>query len=190
MGFARVLRGEVLKLVEMDFVRLAVVAGCSRSRIMCRHILPNIVNTLLVLVTLEDWPGGHCRSLTELPGPGSAPSLAVLGLYAARFPAVCLPGLVVSPDSRHRHHLAGHVCQPHRRLAARPVRSHQATALVPPTPGAKSQLLPGYAGPWPPGWEASASGRFRIPADSRGSGHACKPSGPGRGAAALGRDRR
>jgi peptide/nickel transport system permease protein len=53
MGFARVLRGEVLKLVEMDFVRLALVAGSSRFRIMTKHIFPNIVNTLLVLVTLE-----------------------------------------------------------------------------------------------------------------------------------------
>ncbi len=53
MGFARVLRGEVLKLVEMDFVRLARVAGSSRYRIMLRHVFPNIVNTLLVLGTLE-----------------------------------------------------------------------------------------------------------------------------------------
>ena len=53
MGFARVLRGEVLKLVEMDFVRLATVAGSSRYRIMLRHVLPNITNTLLVLATLE-----------------------------------------------------------------------------------------------------------------------------------------
>lgn len=53
MGFARVLRGEVLKLVEMDFVRLATVAGSSRYRIMLRHVFPNIINTLLVLGTLE-----------------------------------------------------------------------------------------------------------------------------------------
>lgn len=53
MGFARVLRGEVLKLVEMDFVRLATVSGASRYRIMLRHVLPNIINTLLVLCTLE-----------------------------------------------------------------------------------------------------------------------------------------
>ncbi len=53
MGFARVLRGEVLRLMEMDFVRLAHVAGASRPRIMVRHIFPNIINTLLVLVTLE-----------------------------------------------------------------------------------------------------------------------------------------
>ena len=53
MGFARILRGEVMRLVEMDFVRLALVAGSSRSRIMFKHVFPNIINTLLVLATLE-----------------------------------------------------------------------------------------------------------------------------------------
>jgi len=53
MGFARVIRGEVLRLMESDFVRLARVAGASRSRIMFRHIFPNVINTLLVLLTLE-----------------------------------------------------------------------------------------------------------------------------------------
>ena len=53
MGFARVIRGEVLKLMESDYVRLAHVAGASRPRVMLRHILPNVTNTLLVLVTLE-----------------------------------------------------------------------------------------------------------------------------------------
>ena len=53
MSYARVIRGEVLKLMEMDFVRLAQVAGASRPRIMVRHIFPNVSNTLLVLVTLE-----------------------------------------------------------------------------------------------------------------------------------------
>ncbi|MBI3329969.1 MAG: ABC transporter permease [Nitrospinae bacterium] len=53
MTYARTIRGEVLRLTEMDFVRLARVAGVSRPRIMVRHIFPNIVNTLLVLGTLE-----------------------------------------------------------------------------------------------------------------------------------------
>lgn len=53
MGYARVLRGEVLRLMEMDFVRLALVAGASRGRIILRHIMPNLINTLLVLGTLE-----------------------------------------------------------------------------------------------------------------------------------------
>jgi peptide/nickel transport system permease protein len=53
MVYARVLRGEVLKTSEMDFVRLAAVAGCSRWHIIRRHILPNLVNSLLVLGTLQ-----------------------------------------------------------------------------------------------------------------------------------------
>ncbi|HXH13968.1 MAG TPA: ABC transporter permease [Alphaproteobacteria bacterium] len=53
MTYARTIRGEVLRLVEMDFVRLARVAGISRFRLIRRHIFPNIVNTLLVLGTLE-----------------------------------------------------------------------------------------------------------------------------------------
>jgi peptide/nickel transport system permease protein len=52
MDYARVLRGEVLKLATTDFVRLAIVAGCSRWRIIARHIFPNLINTLLVLATL------------------------------------------------------------------------------------------------------------------------------------------
>jgi peptide/nickel transport system permease protein len=53
MTYARTIRGEVLRLTEMDFVRLAHVAGTTRVRIIQRHILPNIVNTLLVLSTLD-----------------------------------------------------------------------------------------------------------------------------------------
>jgi peptide/nickel transport system permease protein len=52
-GYARVLRGEVLRIKERDFVLLARVARCSKTRIMLRHIFPNIVNTLVVLGTLQ-----------------------------------------------------------------------------------------------------------------------------------------
>jgi peptide/nickel transport system permease protein len=50
--YARVIRGEVLSLRERDFVRLAVVAGCSKWTIMRRHILPNVLNSSVVLATL------------------------------------------------------------------------------------------------------------------------------------------
>jgi peptide/nickel transport system permease protein len=50
--YARVIRGEVLSLKEREFVRLAIVAGCSKWTIMRRHILPNIMNTAIVLGTL------------------------------------------------------------------------------------------------------------------------------------------
>jgi peptide/nickel transport system permease protein len=52
-SFARVIRGEVLTLKQRDFVALAKVRGCSTSRIMLTHILPNVLNTFMVLVTLN-----------------------------------------------------------------------------------------------------------------------------------------
>lgn len=51
--YSRVIRAEVLTLKEADFVRLAQVAGCSGTRIMVRHIFPNVVNSLVVLATLN-----------------------------------------------------------------------------------------------------------------------------------------
>jgi peptide/nickel transport system permease protein len=51
--YARVIRGEVLSLKERDFVRLAIVAGCSKRKIMLKHILPNVINTAIVLGTLQ-----------------------------------------------------------------------------------------------------------------------------------------
>lgn len=51
--FARVVRGEVLTLKERDFVALARIAGCSSCRILTVHILPNVLNTFMVLVSLN-----------------------------------------------------------------------------------------------------------------------------------------
>ena len=51
--FARVVRGEVLGVKTRDFVSLARVHGCSHVRIMAIHILPNVMNTFMVLLTLH-----------------------------------------------------------------------------------------------------------------------------------------
>lgn len=50
--YARIVRGEVLSLKEREFVRLAIVAGCSKWTIMWRHIMPNVINSSIVLATL------------------------------------------------------------------------------------------------------------------------------------------
>jgi peptide/nickel transport system permease protein len=50
--YARVIRGEVLSLRQREFVRLAIVAGCPKHVIMWRHILPNVINSAIVLGTL------------------------------------------------------------------------------------------------------------------------------------------
>jgi peptide/nickel transport system permease protein len=51
--FARVVRGEVLAIKSRDFIALAQVRGCSHLRIMAVHILPNVLNTFMVLLTLH-----------------------------------------------------------------------------------------------------------------------------------------
>lgn len=50
--YARVIRSEVLSLKEREFVRLAIVANCTKMTIMRRHILPNVLNSAIVLGTL------------------------------------------------------------------------------------------------------------------------------------------
>ena len=51
--YARLVRGQVLSLRSQDFISRAKVSGASTSRIIIRHLLPNVVNTIIVLATLE-----------------------------------------------------------------------------------------------------------------------------------------
>jgi peptide/nickel transport system permease protein len=50
---ARVIRGDVLSIKERDFVAQAKVIGCSHLRIIWYHILPNVLNTFMVIVSLD-----------------------------------------------------------------------------------------------------------------------------------------
>lgn len=51
--FARQIRAETLVLRERDFIARARVAGASNSRILRRYVLPNVMNTIVVLATLQ-----------------------------------------------------------------------------------------------------------------------------------------
>ena len=51
--FARLIRSEVISVKERDFVKLARIAGASNRRIMLAHILPNVLNSVVVLLTLQ-----------------------------------------------------------------------------------------------------------------------------------------
>ena len=52
-SYARLVRGETLGLKQQEFVSLARIAGCSNLTIMFRHIVPNLVPSILVLATLH-----------------------------------------------------------------------------------------------------------------------------------------
>ena len=51
--FVRNVRGEVLTLKTSDYVALAQVAGASTYRILIWHILPGVINTVIVIATLR-----------------------------------------------------------------------------------------------------------------------------------------
>ncbi len=104
MDYARVLRGEVLRLSETDFVRLAVVAGCTQRQIIMRHIFPNMVNTLLVLTSLGVGAGVIAEASLSFLGLGVPRPLPSWGtmlaesqkyLYTAWWLPL-IPGLAIS----------------------------------------------------------------------------------------------
>ncbi len=51
--YARLIRGEAMRITQSDFVAQARVSGASSFRIMFRHIFPNVVNSLIVIMTLQ-----------------------------------------------------------------------------------------------------------------------------------------
>ena len=52
MYVARVVRGQVLSLKEKEFVEAAQASGASRTRIVVKHLLPNVVGPIVVNATL------------------------------------------------------------------------------------------------------------------------------------------
>ena len=81
--YARIIRGEVLSVRERDFVRLAVVAGCSKWTIMRRHILPNVINSAIVLATLQLGQAIIAEATLSFLGVGVPPPQPAWGLMLA-----------------------------------------------------------------------------------------------------------
>ena len=110
--YARVIRGEVLSLKERDFVRLAIVAGCSKWTIMRRHLLPNVANTAIVLATLMLGVVIVSEAALSFLGVGVPPPKPAWGLMLADgkkglmagywwltvFPGVCIVMMVLAAN--------------------------------------------------------------------------------------------
>jgi peptide/nickel transport system permease protein len=52
-GLCRLLRAEVLKLREIEYVQAADAFGVSRPRIMLRHLIPNVMHIVLISIVLR-----------------------------------------------------------------------------------------------------------------------------------------
>jgi peptide/nickel transport system permease protein len=52
-GLCRLLRGETMKLREIDYVQAAQAFGVSHSKIMLRHLLPNVMHIVMITIAID-----------------------------------------------------------------------------------------------------------------------------------------
>jgi peptide/nickel transport system permease protein len=77
--FVRNVRAEVLSLKTRDYVSLAKVAGASHIRIMLVHILPGVINTIIVIATLRVGQLILAESILSFLGVGIPPPTPAWG---------------------------------------------------------------------------------------------------------------
>jgi peptide/nickel transport system permease protein len=81
--YARLVRAETLAIKERDFIQRARVAGASHLRIMAKYIFPNVVNSLIVLATLQVGYVILLESALSFLGAGLPRPLPAWGLMIA-----------------------------------------------------------------------------------------------------------
>lgn len=78
-GLARLLRGEALKLRELDYIQAARAFGVSRLRILGRHILPNVSHLVLISVVIDFSALVLAEAVLSYVGVGVDPVMASWG---------------------------------------------------------------------------------------------------------------
>ncbi|MGH7275371.1 MAG: ABC transporter permease [Nitrospiria bacterium] len=79
---ARIIRGEVLKYREQSYVEAAKALGAGHQRILFRHILPNTLGPLIVILTFRIPAAILAESTLSFVGLGITPPLASWGTLA------------------------------------------------------------------------------------------------------------
>ena len=110
--YARIVRGGVLGLREQDFVKLAEINGVKKRRIIWRHIIPNVMNTVMVVFSLQIGVAVIIEASLSFLGVGVPPPEPSWGLMMAQereslmegrwwlavFPGACITLLVLSAN--------------------------------------------------------------------------------------------
>ncbi|MEN9631337.1 MAG: hypothetical protein RJA10_4565, partial [Pseudomonadota bacterium] len=78
-GLCRLLRAETLKLRELDYVQAAHAFGVSNTRIMLRHIFPNVAHLMLIVTVLEFSSLILYEAVLSYVGVGVDPSMNSFG---------------------------------------------------------------------------------------------------------------
>ena len=104
MPTARIVRGDVLALKEREFVLAARSIGTSNTRLIFRHILPNVMSPIMVSATLGIANAIITESALSFLGLGFSPDFPTWGRllnyatdYLQQYPErVFWPGLAIS----------------------------------------------------------------------------------------------
>jgi peptide/nickel transport system permease protein len=102
-GLIRVSRGEALSLREEDYVRAAIANGASDAAIIRKHVLPNMMNTLIVQATVTIPAAIIGEAVLSFLGLGVQPPTPSWGVllsdaqsYASQAPRLAIfPGLAI-----------------------------------------------------------------------------------------------
>jgi peptide/nickel transport system permease protein len=102
--FARMIRGDVLAIKELDFVTFAKIAGVSTPIIIARHIFPSTINTLMVITSLQVGQVILLEASLSFLGLGLPPGDPAWGIMVAEGRSVILdvwwlsllPGLAIT----------------------------------------------------------------------------------------------
>jgi len=82
--YARLIRGEVLRVKNEDYIEAAKASGCSDLRIIMKHILPNTIYPLLIVVTLDIGSIVLTAAALGFLGIGAEPNFADWGNIISR----------------------------------------------------------------------------------------------------------
>ena len=85
-GLCRLLRGETLKLREMEYIQAAQAFGVSSMRILARHIIPNVMHIILISLVMDFSALVLAEAVLSYVGVGVDPSMISFGtmINAAR----------------------------------------------------------------------------------------------------------
>jgi peptide/nickel transport system permease protein len=78
-SLCRLLRGEVLKLREVDYIQAAQAFGVSSARIISRHLLPNTMHIVLIVIVLDFSGLVLAEAVLSYVGVGVDPSMISWG---------------------------------------------------------------------------------------------------------------
>jgi peptide/nickel transport system permease protein len=97
--FVLVMRASTQQLRSVDYVSAAKAAGCSTFRILLTEVLPNILNNLIVVATLEVTRAILIEAALSFLGMGVQPPLPSWGLMVAEAKAFMLfsPWMITIP---------------------------------------------------------------------------------------------